>query len=303
MNEPVWYPPVDLIFIQSRAEMDFDLVKEYAAMLKQGVEFDPCQGIEDEADGRIYVWDGAHRGEAAKQAGLALLVEVRPGSQTEAEWLSFSANARHGLRRTNKDIARVVKTALCHIKGTGLSNREIARHCGVHHSTVDKYRKELELSGGISQIEYRTILRKGTTYEMRVKSSGKVRQIAPEDVPGPEDMPPPVCAFCKQETPIYEPDSLGVGICSECAKKALLSFDEEQLEFGFYTEDRTKLVEAGFRVFRVDWTRKQLREFRPALNGRGYSWQLYSDEYETKAALKREMTTLAKDDRTIFENH
>ena len=148
MTEKILADPKELVFIQSRAETNDDLVDEYASMMRDGVQFDPAQGVRDEA-GQTFIWDGLHRAEAAKLAEVLLLIEVRPGTQRDAEWLALSANQKHGLRRSRKDKQRVVRSALLHPYGANLSDREIARHCGVDHKTVGKVRAELETTGEI----------------------------------------------------------------------------------------------------------------------------------------------------------
>ncbi len=159
--------PHDLFFIQSRAEMNFEMVDEYAEMMGNGVTFDPCEGIEAE-EGNVYVWDGFHRGESAKKNGSMLLVRIQPGTKEEAQWKAFGANIKHGLRRTRKDIERVIKHALQHHRGVKLSDREISRHCGCDHKTVAKYRQELETSGEIPQIQKRDISR--TTKDGKIQT-------------------------------------------------------------------------------------------------------------------------------------
>jgi len=118
------------------------------------------------------VHDGLHRGEAAKLAGIDLLVEVQPGTKQDAEWLALSANQKHGLRRSRKDKQRIVRNALLHPYGASLSNREIARHCGVNHRIVGTIRQELELSGEIRQIDKRIVNRGGVTYEQDTGNIG-----------------------------------------------------------------------------------------------------------------------------------
>ncbi len=39
--------PNDLVFIQSRAEINQSLIEEYTALMASGVEFDAVEGIED----------------------------------------------------------------------------------------------------------------------------------------------------------------------------------------------------------------------------------------------------------------
>ena len=49
--------PHNLIFIQSRAEINLVIVEEYTTMMADGVIFDAVEGIQDE-NGRIWIWDG-----------------------------------------------------------------------------------------------------------------------------------------------------------------------------------------------------------------------------------------------------
>jgi transposase-like protein len=165
------YHPNELIFIQSRAEINLAVVEEYAEMMAEGIVFDPVEGVKDE-NGLIYVYDGYHRGEAAKQVGLPVLVNLQAGSRTEAEWLALTANQKHGLRRTNADKQRVVRQALLHPYGATLSNSELARHCGVNDKTVAKIRREMETSSEIPKIDKRMVRRNGVTYEQDTRNIG-----------------------------------------------------------------------------------------------------------------------------------
>lgn len=56
------------------------------------------------------------------------------------------ANKAHGLRRTNEEKQEAVKHALLHPQAKGMSDRKIAEHVGVHHSTSADWRKKLEPS-------------------------------------------------------------------------------------------------------------------------------------------------------------
>ena len=166
--------PDELIFIQSRAEINLPIVEEYADMMANGTVFDPIEGIQDE-NGIIYIHDGYHRGEAAKRVGTTLQVNLQPGSRTEAEWLALTANQKHGLRRTNKDKQRVVRQALLHPFGVNLSNSELARHCGVNDKTVAKIRREMETSSEIPKIDKRIVQRNGVTYKQNTRNIGHIQ--------------------------------------------------------------------------------------------------------------------------------
>ncbi len=172
MAELIFEDPKNLVFIQSRAETNYDLVDEYTEMMRSGTEFDAAQGIRNDS-GQVFVWDGLHRGEAARLAGTMLLVEVKAGTQQDAEWLALSANQKHGLRRTHKDKQRIVRNALLHPFGASLSDREIARHCGVDHKTVGKTRTELEATGEIPQLDTRRVTKaSGETYQIDTRNIG-----------------------------------------------------------------------------------------------------------------------------------
>ncbi len=150
--------PRQLIFIQSRAQMDFALVDEYIQMMEEGTRFDPCDAIEADDD-TIYVWDGFHRGQAAIKLEKRLDVKIEPGTKDAAEWKALSANTKHGLRRTNEDKQRVVKNALKHPRGASLSNRAIARHCAVDEGMVRTWRRTLEACAEIPHVPIRDITR------------------------------------------------------------------------------------------------------------------------------------------------
>ena len=59
MTKQILADPKELIFIQSRAETNYNLVDEYTAMVRDGVQFDAAQGVRDEA-GQTFIWDGLH---------------------------------------------------------------------------------------------------------------------------------------------------------------------------------------------------------------------------------------------------
>lgn len=164
--------------IQPRTSMDMVVIQEYADEMKSGTEFPPIEVV---FDGQNYwVWDGFHRGKAAKLAQVSqIAANVQNGTKQDAQWLALSANRSHGLRRSNEDKRRTVELALEHPKAARLSDREIASHCGVHFTTVNNYRRELKLSIENLQIENRTVTRNGSTYTMNTGSIGKLRDPDP----------------------------------------------------------------------------------------------------------------------------
>lgn len=139
---------------QPRAILDAQVVEEYFEAQARGDAFPPIDVV---YDGEFYwPYDGFHRIEVCRRASAPLIpARVIQGTVEDARWLSCAANATHGLRRSNGDKRRAVETALRHDRGAGMSDRAIAEHVGVHHSTVAQIRGELEATGGIRQLETR----------------------------------------------------------------------------------------------------------------------------------------------------
>jgi hypothetical protein len=128
-------PVKDLLLsktFQPRSGLDEETIEEYAEEIKSG-DF-PCIEVVV-VDDKMYVVDGFHRVEAAREAKLKdIRAIVRKGSKHLAQWMAASSNRKHGLRRTNADKRRAVKMALQAAPDASL--REIAEHCGVSHELV-----------------------------------------------------------------------------------------------------------------------------------------------------------------------
>jgi hypothetical protein len=127
---------------QPRAELRNDVVEEYAELMRAGAAFPPVLVFYDGRD--YWLADGFHRIRAWHRARphQPIEVEVLQGTLDDARWYSYGVNKAHGLRRTNEDKERAVRTALLHPKAAGLSNVQIAEHCGVHERTVRRYREK-----------------------------------------------------------------------------------------------------------------------------------------------------------------
>jgi DNA-binding transcriptional regulator YhcF (GntR family) len=118
---------------------------------------------------RYWLVDGYHRTAARELLGhKTVLAEIREGTREDALWASVAANQTHGLRRTNADKHRSVERALLHPRAQRLSNRQIATHCGVHHYTVGRIRKELERIQAIEVVDTRQVTRDGSTYAQKI---------------------------------------------------------------------------------------------------------------------------------------
>jgi ParB-like chromosome segregation protein Spo0J len=158
---------------QHRITLDQRIVEEYAELMRAGVEFPP---ISVRCDTTHY-WpsDGFQRIDAAKLAGLSeIRSEVVPGTQEDAQWDSYSANATHGLRRTAAETERVIERALRHPESAGFTNVQLAKHLHVSEPTVRRWRKKLSSSRDEDSCQVRLVTRCGTTYGLNGNTSGAI---------------------------------------------------------------------------------------------------------------------------------
>jgi len=141
---------------QPRVQVSQEVCDEYAEQMRAG---QPFPHIDVYFDGEDY-WlaDGFHRHQASMFArpGEAMECRIYQGTQQDAQWHSYSVNKTHGLRRTNQDKIRAVKSALQHPEGAGKSDRQIGEHVGVHFNTVSRHRKALEREVTITRSDSRT---------------------------------------------------------------------------------------------------------------------------------------------------
>lgn len=136
---------------QPRAEINWDLVVEYATEMRQGTVFPPVDVF---FDGENY-WlaDGFHRYHAALNCSTgpgalpaSIKAKVHQGTQRDAQLFSFGVNT-HGLPRTSADKERAVTAMLTDAEWSRWSDREIARQCKVSAPYVGKLREELSVNG------------------------------------------------------------------------------------------------------------------------------------------------------------
>jgi hypothetical protein len=158
---------------QARIHIRPAVVRGYARAMTQqvgegGLRFPPVVLFSDGQ--RFWLADGFHRILAAREAGLVEFpADVRAGNARDALLCSLSANAGHGLPRSNADKRKAVSLLLADPEWSQWSDHEIARHCQVTHVFVGKVRKGL--SGNGYQIESRKVKRGDAVYEMQARSA------------------------------------------------------------------------------------------------------------------------------------
>jgi hypothetical protein len=157
--------PIDLATLrldggtQPRERFDEEILKEYAEKMlvddrglvldHSGQAWEPIVVYEDGDD--LWLADGFHRVRAARSREIAQFqARVIVGSQRDAVKFSLSANARHGLRRTNADKRRAVARALKDEEWANLSARAIAEICSVSDFMVRQVRGVLADEGAIT---------------------------------------------------------------------------------------------------------------------------------------------------------
>ena len=157
---------------QVRAQTDWLIVDDYAQAMKDGATFPPIVVYFDGSE--YWLSDGFHRVEAAERAGLTeIAADVRRGTQRDAILNACSANAAHGLRRTNADKRRAVETLLRDEEWAKWSDSEIARRCAVSQPFVSQMRQQFPSYNDYKMGDARTVQRNGTTYTQNTANIGK----------------------------------------------------------------------------------------------------------------------------------
>lgn len=155
---------------QARECLDDAAVADYAEAMRRGTRFPPVIVFHDGS--AYWLAEGFHRLAAARQASLTELeAEVRPGTQRDAILYGCSANATHGVRRTNADKRNAVRRLLCDAEWARWSDREIANHCAVSNRFVGEVRRELVAEQQAEPGERATV--NGTQSSVRIGGDGR----------------------------------------------------------------------------------------------------------------------------------
>jgi hypothetical protein len=130
---------------QMRGALIEEVVIEYAGLYRAGVELPPLGVVFEVHKARandVWLWDGFHRLEGARRAGLEELpCKVVLGTLQEARLLAAAANATHGVRRDGIAKRTAVRTVLN--EEPDWSNNQVAGHCSVGHELVAQVRREV----------------------------------------------------------------------------------------------------------------------------------------------------------------
>ena len=141
---------------QCREETDEELVKEYAAARRAGVELPPPDVFARLVEGalpegaKVWIGDGEHRVLSAKYNGVAADIEcyVHEGGEEEAFRYALRANRSHGKRLTNADKRAAARKAI--LRWPAMSSRQIAKLADLGATMVEDVRKGLVAEGALS---------------------------------------------------------------------------------------------------------------------------------------------------------
>lgn len=165
---------------QARVGMDDAVVQEYAEALTNSAILPPAVVFFDGA--AYWLADGWHRDAAYALIGAVTMpCEIHDGTLSDAKLYAYAANQSHGLRRSNADKRKAVEGMLRDF--ADWSDSRIARHVGVHHSTVAQHRSSLADSAGEAPATTRSYVTKSGT-EAVMDISGQ-RQAAKARDDGP----------------------------------------------------------------------------------------------------------------------
>lgn len=162
---------------QARAELNQSVVSEYAEIYRSGAQMPAVTVFFDGSE--YWLADGFHRYFGAKEAEQKEInEEIVAGTKRDAVLFSLSANAKHGLRRTNADKRRAVETLLNDAEWSKWSSNEIAKRCSVSHTFVDGARSSLATVASDKPKERIVTTKHGTVATMNTANIGKAS--APE---------------------------------------------------------------------------------------------------------------------------
>ncbi|GAA0492388.1 hypothetical protein [Pigmentiphaga daeguensis] len=176
---------------QPRTAINEDVVADYAAALTDGEKLPPVVVFFDGV--AHWLADGFHRYRAHRGIGmLSIQADVRGGTRRDAILHSVGANASHGLRRTNDDKRKAVRTLLADSEWAAWSDNQLARACRVSPHTVAAVRKEVTMQMHSEESTARTYTtRHGAQAVMNTANIGRRDPPAAGAAEGEPEVPAP----------------------------------------------------------------------------------------------------------------
>lgn len=264
---------------QPRAELNQEIVGDYAEAVMAGVVFPPIDVFHDGST--YWLADGFHRYFAHKRSGATMIdATVHTGTLRDALLFSVGANSKHGLRRTNEDKRRAVMVLLNDLEWSEWSDIKIAETAGVSNATVHRIRKSLQLEKkpekkyvdkhGIERtMSTENIGRKKTT-----EPSGKVAELTERDDPITE-IAAELTALAEENTRLKEMVSLGA---MEIPEEEKLDIHEQLEQY----HQKIRVLETENEAIRK--SRDTLQNENAELIKQVHYWRKRCQKLEQKAA-------------------
>jgi hypothetical protein len=169
---------------QPRQEINYDVVKDYAELMRDGVTFPPVTVYFDGAE--YWLADGFHRYHATKANATATIeAEVVTGSVDDAEEYSFTANGGRGNDLTKEDKKAIIRRMLLKKERYGdWSQERIAKHVHVSAMFVSRVKATMEIK---DEPKVKKFIKDGVEKEMNVSNIGRKTQPAKEPEVAPYD--------------------------------------------------------------------------------------------------------------------
>ena len=168
---------------QGRVVIDQQLVYHYLECMKEGDEFPPMFTVFDGAT--HWLVDGFHRYHAYKLLGIKQVeLNYKPGTQLEAQVMSFGVNSTHGKTRTNEDKRKVVEAALAHELTKDKTEYELAKICAVSRPFVASIRNP-EAKKKQAEAKQKHVVKKAKEIvEQNTGNSNQITNVDPSPVTG-----------------------------------------------------------------------------------------------------------------------
>lgn len=127
---------------QMRAGINWKVVDEYAALMKEGVKF-PAITVFLDTDKTYWLADGFHRLEANRRNGkMNIECNIILGTQRNAILFSTGANSRHGFKLSIAEKKKAAIVLLTDKEWSTWSDPLVAEQVGVAKSTISLLRKQ-----------------------------------------------------------------------------------------------------------------------------------------------------------------
>lgn len=243
---------------QPRTSINYEVVKNYAELMREDVKFPPVAVFYDGAE--YWLADGFHRYHATKSnATTTIEAEVHTGSLDDAQLYAWGANKGRGLDMSPDDNREIIRKMLLHPKWSLWSQAEIAKHVGVSAMTVSRVKKSME---DLPKTDTKKFVRDGKEHTMNTTNLGKKAESKPTTKPD-------VTTYDERDEKIQELIETVQALSDENEllkdKIAIGQWDASEIE-KIDAEDTIKELRERIRILEID--NKALRDSRDMFQSR-----------------------------------